>query len=622
MRTISHFSILSWIFFTAAAAKRPFISNREDKGPPSLPLVSNASSRSSLRNQSAVSIAIAFPRGGSYDLETSEEFNSDDDDNDEQERDSLPQTSLHRSISSLSSVFTHTIYPHAAAFLCKIRRSCIAGWEAAFKNDSHTNNHQHDHTDNGTDLPKLHSFLGKAGHVLHQMYRAAMLQDDGTDDHTHTGLQGNRKRRSDTTRRHKPNNKRRTHHKRKSTATAMVCNGGGSDHTDITQQQQPAKQHISTLAQKYGVSNASQITHSSVFTSTDTSFNEILQKANVDARFLICYISLESLPQNKILIPSFLDAQFDKLCTRKPLGKKNLQDTGSFYVWICTEKAVGDEAKKRIKIKPLSSNSSSSSNKNKKKQKNTAPILTIIHPATTIDSSNRLKVSPRILVQHHCNPPPASLDTLIAWVTSVRKRHLREYAKLQHDRKEILLMKERSEGYMRSIEEDAIRQKKEEEELQRKREEEEKIQRRIGKMEQRRLELFQSLPEEPENGEGVMTVALRFQSVPSNATAATQRRFLKNDTINDVFNWIDATHGLERETIILSTMNGSRSFRYVEDKGEKDDQEEEEESDGNGDMIQGENMTLEEAGLGRMTALRVTKIAAEDSVSSESSEND
>lgn len=182
-------------------------------------------------------------------------------------------------------------------------------------------------------------------------------------------------------------------------------------------------------------------------------------------------------------------------------------------------------------------------------------------------------------------------------------------------------MKERSEGYMRSIEEDAMRQKKEEEELHRKREEEEKIQRRREEMELRRLELLESLPEEPENGEGVMTVALRFQSVPSNAAAATQRRFLKNDTMNDVFNWIDATHGLERETLILSTMNGSRSFRYVEDKGAKDDQEEEEISDANGDMIQGENMTLEEAGLGRMTALRVTKVATEDSVSSELSEN-
>ncbi|KAL7474834.1 hypothetical protein ACHAWX_000044, partial [Stephanocyclus meneghinianus] len=114
MRTISHLSTLSWIFFTAAAAKRPFIPHRESRGPPSLPLV-NASSRSSLRNQSAVSVAIACPRGGSNDLETSEEFHSDDDDNDEQERDSQPQTSLQRTISSLSSVFTHTIYPHAAS---------------------------------------------------------------------------------------------------------------------------------------------------------------------------------------------------------------------------------------------------------------------------------------------------------------------------------------------------------------------------------------------------------------------------------------------------------------------------------------------------------------------------
>ncbi|KAL3793956.1 hypothetical protein HJC23_009439 [Cyclotella cryptica] len=641
MRTISHLSILSWICCTAAAAKRPLYPHHERRGLPSLPLRSHESWSLSRRRHNAF-VPIAIPRGGSNDDDVgdSEESSSDD----EHERDWLPQTSLQRSISSLSSVFTQTIYPCAASFLVKVRRSCIAGWEAACEKDSdaHSRVDEDCDDDDGTDLPKLQSFLGKAGHVLHEMYRAALLEDEenahAAADYANLNmafdLEGNRKRRNATKspsgrKRHRKRTKKvHGHHKRKATATAIVCNGGGIDHTDTTHQEPAYNQQrdILYLAQKYGVSDTSQIHHSSVFTSTHTSFNEILQKSNADARFLICYIASESSPQNKILIPSFLDAQFNKVCKRKPLGKKNLQDSGSFYVWICcTDKAAGEEAKKRLKIKPLSSGSSATSS-NKQKKKTTPPILTILHPASTVDSSNRLKVSPRILVQHHCNPPPSSVDTLSAWVTSVRKRHLREYAKLQHDRKEVLLMKERSEGYMRSIQEDAVREKKEEEELQRKREEEERIQRRREEMERRRAELLESLPEEPENGEGVITVALRYQSVPPNAAASTQRRFSKNDTMNDVFNWIDAMHALERETIVLSTMNGSRTFRFVEDKVEKDDREEEEleeidDDDDDDAKVKGENMTLEEAGLGRMTALRVTKISTEDSAVSESSEN-
>ncbi len=64
--------------------------------------------------------------------------------------------------------------------------------------------------------------------------------------------------------------------------------------------------------------------------------------------------------------------------------------------------------------------------------------------------------------------------------------------------------------------------------------------------------------------------------------------------MNDVFNWVDATHGLEREKIELSTMNGSKTFMYVE----ADDDDDEESG----------NITLDEVGLGKMTALRVTEI--------------
>jgi hypothetical protein len=133
---------------------------------------------------------------------------------------------------------------------------------------------------------------------------------------------------------------------------------------------------------------------------------------------------------------------------------------------------------------------------------------------------------------------------------------------------------------------------KEEEEARRKRDEE---------IRQRRKELLENLPTEPENGRDVITIALRFQGVSSNNDeAATQRRFNVDDTMNNVFDWVDATHGLERERICLSTMNGKRSFVYVENN------EDEEKQEG--------NISLKEAGLGKLTALRVSEISNDSSV--------
>jgi len=171
---------------------------------------------------------------------------------------------------------------------------------------------------------------------------------------------------------------------------------------------------------------------------------------------------------------------------------------------------------------------------------------------------------------------------------------------LQHDRKERILLRERSEGYKRSIVEDRQREEKEELELKKIQEEKEREEERLKKIEERREELLQNLGEEPKNGEDVITIALRFTNVSStNNESATQRRFIKSDTVNAVFNWIDAMHGLERERISLTTMNGSKSFVYVEEK-DSEKKEVEEETAEQGDVI-----TLEEAGLSKMTALRV-----------------
>ena len=123
---------------------------------------------------------------------------------------------------------------------------------------------------------------------------------------------------------------------------------------------------------------------------------------------------------------------------------------------------------------------------------------------------------------------------------------------------------------------------------------------RLEEIQRRRLVLLENLPEEPQDGEAI-TIALRFGDNVSSCDleASTQRKFRMEESVNTVFNWMDAVHGLERERMTLSTMNGSKSFVYVnEDKEVVDD-----------DEVGERSLSLEEAGLGKMTALRVSEIA-------------
>ena len=102
----------------------------------------------------------------------------------------------------------------------------------------------------------------------------------------------------------------------------------------------------------------------------------------------------------------------------------------------------------------------------------------------------------------------------------------------------------------------------------------------------RRSELRKSLPDEiDDDGDDavVITIALRFADGRTG-----QRRFASDSSLRDVFNWVDAMFELERETVILQTMNGKQAFEW-DDKG-----------DGDNNMP-----TLEEAGLGKKVGLRV-----------------
>lgn len=233
--------------------------------------------------------------------------------------------------------------------------------------------------------------------------------------------------------------------------------------------------------------------------------------------------------------------------------------------------------------------------------------MAIIYPSTAISpQNNKLTVSPRTLAQHHCSPPPNTSEKLIEWTNTIRKRHLKYFAKLQFDRKELELYKERSRGYKDSVLGDKVREEKEAEEMRLKEEEMERERDRLRKLEERREMLLEELADEPEVGEdGVITIALRFTDGGANkGSSSDRRRFIASETtMNNVFNWIDAKFGIERERLELSTMNGQKTFRYNAEEEEDDEDE-----------------TLEEIGLGKMTALRVTEISLDEGEEDEEGE--
>ena len=178
---------------------------------------------------------------------------------------------------------------------------------------------------------------------------------------------------------------------------------------------------------------------------------------------------------------------------------------------------------------------------------------------------------------------------MVAWLNALRKRHVKQYASMQLELKEVALMKERTEGYTSSIQSDVQREQKEEEERQEEIKQQQLAQEHMEKIQQRREQLKESLPVEP-TGTNVITIALRFMMTPTTSTT-TKRKFDKEiHTLGDIFNWIDAMFEIERETISLSTMNNSRSFTYEEH----------------------EQMTLQDAGFSKMTALRVSELVVEE----------
>ena len=387
------------------------------------------------------------------------------------------------------------------------------------------------------------------------------------------------------------------------------------------------------------ISSSEGTSSSAILFSTQTSIDDALRLANANARFLICYIAKRNDANNDTVETNLMSKEIIKLANQDPLKrgkskkKKNVSnrlpgndEDKSYYIWMTDNDDDIEYAMKRLKLKPpkpppksaATKSSSSASNKSKI----TAPILSIICPTTSIDPTTfKLRVTPRILTQHHCRPPPSTPAAITAWANAVRERHLREYVNLRHIRTEMKLLKERTRGYQGSIRDDMARETKEKEirAVEERKKENERL--RLEMLDIRRAKLLANLMDEPSKDitDGVVTVALRF-AITTNDKAnelpqrgELRRRFIANETrVNDVFDWIDAKFGYERETLVLSTMNGSKKFVYCNDNDAVVDVDDDNDSDDNDDDIKGEkkgkNITLVEAGFSKMMALRVTEI--------------
>ena len=170
---------------------------------------------------------------------------------------------------------------------------------------------------------------------------------------------------------------------------------------------------------------------------------------------------------------------------------------------------------------------------------------------------------------------------MASWMNALRKRHGKQYQSMQTMYKENQYALERRDGYIDSVQSDTERKLKEaKEEAERKKKEVKEAARQAG-IDARRQELKDSLPEDLTSGDNVKKIKLTFADGRSGL-----RGFASDQPLSVVFNWVDAMFETEREKVVLTTLNGKQTFSWNEEDIEE--------------------ITLEDSGLKKMTAFRVS----------------
>ncbi|CAM9593059.1 unnamed protein product, partial [Discosporangium mesarthrocarpum] len=218
------------------------------------------------------------------------------------------------------------------------------------------------------------------------------------------------------------------------------------------------------------------------------------------------------------------------------------------------------------------------------------PYLGVIHTSSRLDrATQRRRTSRSTTALHHCNPPP-SPSQMLSWMSRVldlnKGRLKAERAEQRHQEEEEAIHRERTEGYVRAVTDDALLEEREAQEArQRELEEEEERQRERARAEKekedskRRDHKAKELGPEPlaAAAEGVSTVMLRLQD-----GSRVKRRFLRSDNMGRVLDWADV-QGVDLSAQQLSMSFPKTTFTYPRDA----------------------NLSLEEAGLGKQAMLFV-----------------
>jgi UBX domain len=379
----------------------------------------------------------------------------------------------------------------------------------------------------------------------------------------------------------------------------------------------------SKLAEQYGIdrgsTTASDLPSDAISKTViyGGSLKDALESAKQQGRLLVILIPQQQHPgpsqkKNNLndlndiatidvaVVASFLSTQVAMVAEQAPPKKKKKSTAtthslrgGSFLLWSCTAGIGSSDA--ITTLKRVQGGNIQRTNAAGQKR----PILLVVYPHSVIDPRNgQVNIVPRLLAQHHCTPPP-NPEKLVQWLRTIRKRSFKYYAILQKHQQELLWQQERIVGYKKSVQSDiehnerAILEAREKQRIA----EQEKV--RVQYIQQRRKNLLEALnnvtiAENDASNTGsrddgnviFTTVALRF----GDGRTGT-RRFTKEATLQDIFHWVDAIFEIERESVILQTMNGKRTFYWHDD-----------DDDDNGGSMK---VTILDSGLGKMFGLRV-----------------
>jgi len=281
------------------------------------------------------------------------------------------------------------------------------------------------------------------------------------------------------------------------------------------------------------------------------SLSDALRTCRSQARLLVAFIPASKPNSSKS------KTAFDVTCIDSLRSDEVAQaiqaKKGSYVLWAAkygSPEAI--QAAKRLRT----SHAAASSKKN-------LPTLVVAYPSQVLDKkSGKIKIHPKLLAQHHCNPPP-NPTTFASFLKALRKRHSSHIKSMRAQLREAELHAERKSNYAQSMQLDSQREEKEAkaqaEETARLEEEKD----RIRKLKERRQAFLKALGEEPEAEEkGVVTVALRLADGRN-----AQRRFGEEENMEIIFNWVDALFEWDRELVQVTTMRGDNKLEWSDSSG-------------------------------------------------------